>query len=122
METDDLDWIALDSAKPGRDRGQQCWVAQANAAFSRRHLELEPPQIAERMLPLLCRHIGRRPAEATHAVAHRWRFSQAERPLGQPFLADSSQGLLLGGDWCLGRTVEDAWTSGRALAAQLLGA
>ena len=120
-ETEDLDWIALDTSKPGRDGGRQCWVAQANAAFSHRHLELDPPQIADLMLPLLCRHIGRPPSEATHAVAHRWRFSQAERPLGQPFLADASEGLLAGGDWCLGRTAEDAWTSGRALAAQLLG-
>jgi predicted NAD/FAD-dependent oxidoreductase len=28
--------------------------------------------------------------------------------------------LLIGGDWCLGARVEDAWESGRAMAAAVI--
>ncbi len=120
-EAADLDWIALDSSKPGRDIRRQAWVAQASDGFSRRHLERDMPEVAHLMLPLLCEQIGRRPDEAVHAVAHRWRFSKAEQPLGQPCLADATNGLIAAGDWCLGKVAQDAGVSGLSAAARVLG-
>lgn len=116
----DLDIITLENSKPGRQGDLQLWVAHANADFSNRHLDQELPDIAQMMLPLLCDHLGRKPAEALHAVAHRWRYARASRPLGLPFLSDRSGQMYLGGDWCLGNTAEAGWTSGRAVAADLL--
>ncbi|MDP3263451.1 MAG: FAD-dependent oxidoreductase [Tabrizicola sp.] len=116
----DLRQITLDSAKPGRDRRLQAWVAHATPEFSRRHLEREMTEVAGLMLPMLCASIGRAPAEAVHAVAHRWRYAQVDRALGRPFVTGPSGGLYLGGDWCLGPMAEHAWTSGRAIAADIL--
>ncbi len=112
--------ITLDSAKPGRDRRLQAWVAHATPEFSRLHLEREMTEVAGLMLPNLCARIGRAPAEAVHAVAHRWRYAQVDRALGRPFVTGPSGGLYLGGDWCLGPMAEHAWTSGRAIAAEIL--
>jgi predicted NAD/FAD-dependent oxidoreductase len=41
-------------------------------------------------------------------------------PLGRAFLRDADGGLYIGGDWCLGARIEEAWDSGAAMAADLL--
>lgn len=118
---DPLGWIAQDSSKPGRPQdGPVAWVAQAGATFSTRHLEDDPGAIAARMLPLLCDRLGVAPDRVTHAAAHRWRYARVAAPLGAPFLRDTRGTLYLGGDWCLGARVEAAWTSGTAIADDLL--
>jgi renalase len=115
----DLAWIAQDSSKPGRPQGAVAWVAQASAAFSAAHLEQDKDAIAALMLPLLLDRLGADAADVTYAAGHRWRYAQVTQALGQPFLRGDG-GLYLGGDWCLGPLVEDGWTSGRAIAADLL--
>lgn len=116
---DALSWIALDSSKPQRST-QHCWVAHANPQWSAEHLEADPETIAKLMLPLLCDRLGIDAATATHAVAHRWRYALVSRPLGSPFLRNKRKTLYLGGDWCLDARIEAAWTSGNAIALDIL--
>ena len=118
---DALAWIAQDGAKPDRPAANAVtWVAQAGPAFSAAHVEDNAADIVARMLPLLCDQLGVTADRVTLASAHRWRYAQVAAPLGQPFLRDAGALLYLGGDWCLGRRVEDAWTSGTAIANDLL--
>jgi renalase len=118
---DALSWIAQDSSKPGRPGGDvTAWVAQAGTAFSRQHLETDPAGIAALMLPMLAVRLGVALDTVTHASAHRWRYARAVEPLGRPFLRDDDARLYLGGDWCLGPRVEAAWTSGTAIAEDML--
>jgi predicted NAD/FAD-dependent oxidoreductase len=118
---DPITWIAQDSAKPGRPKvGAVAWVAQAGPAFSAAHLNDDPAAIAARMLPMLCERLGVTAARVTHAAAHRWRYARVTASLGQTFLRDASGALYLGGDWCIGPRVEAAWTSGTAIADDLL--
>jgi len=110
-----LAWIARQGARPGRaDDG--AWVAQASEAWSRAHLEAEKDEIAALMLPHLAEAIGRGPDEAVLAKGHRWRYARAVRALGVPFLRNEPGTLWVGGDWCLGARVEDAWDSGASIA------
>ncbi len=118
---DSLTWIAQDSAKPGRPQGVATrWVAQAGDAFSQTHLEETPAGIAARMLPLLCDRLGVPRDRVTHAAAHRWRHARVTQALGQPFLRSPGAALYLGGDWCIGPRAEAAWTSGTAIADDIL--
>ena len=118
---DPLTWIAQDSAKPGRPQGVATqWVAQAGEAFSQTHLEETPTEITARMLPLLCDRLGVPLDRVTHAAAHRWRYARVTQALGQPFLRSPDATLYLGGDWCIGPRVEAAWTSGTAIADDIL--
>lgn len=116
---DPLSWIALNSAKPARPT-PACWVAQAGPEWSAAHLEAAPAVIAQQMLRLLCDRLGADPTAARHAVAHRWRYANVAKPLGRPFLRDGTGRLYLGGDWCLEARVEAAWTSGVAIAQDML--
>jgi predicted NAD/FAD-dependent oxidoreductase len=56
----------------------------------------------------------------TATAVHRWRYARVTASLGQPFLRDAGGSLYLGGDWCIGPSVEAAWTSGTAIANDLL--
>ena len=118
---DPLAWIAQNSAKPGRPQGAATqWVAQAGEAFSQTHLEETPTEITARMLPLLCDRLGVPIDRVSHASAHRWRYARVTQPLGQPFLRSPDATLYLGGDWCIGPRIEAAWTSGTAIANDIL--
>ena len=118
---DPLAWIAQDGSKPGRPGGGAAtWVAQAGPAFSAAHLERTPADLVAQMLPMLCRRLDVDSDRVVHAAAHRWRHARVTAPLGQPFLRDAPGRLYLGGDWCLGPRVEAAWTSGTAIAEDLL--
>jgi predicted NAD/FAD-dependent oxidoreductase len=55
------------------------------------------------------------------AFGHRWRYSQVARPLGRDHLSSDDGTLLVGGDWTLGRTLDDAARSGDAMASAVLG-
>ncbi|MEX1236168.1 MAG: FAD-dependent oxidoreductase [Roseovarius sp.] len=113
--------IIQDSSKPGRPESTAtAWVAQASLEFTRAHLEEGTPQLAERMLPLLCERLGVSQDRVQHAAAHRWLYARVTTPLGQPFARGEGGTLYLGGDWCLGARVEAAWTSGTAIAEDLV--
>lgn len=115
-----LTWIAQDSSKPGRSDAVTAWVAQASADWSARHIEDTADTIAQHMLPMLAEAIGSQPQAAIHVAAHRWRYARVVQPLGVPCLTSDDGSLHVGGDWCLGDRVEDAWRSGTAMAEALL--
>ncbi|WP_424177618.1 NAD(P)/FAD-dependent oxidoreductase [Yoonia sp. TsM2_T14_4] len=116
----DLAWIAQDSTKPDRPQGSLAWVAQASTAFSETHLELDKEALADLLLPLLLDRLGAHMTQVRYAAAHRWRYGQVTQAFGAPFLRDDTATLYLGGDWCLGPKVEDAWTSGTSIADDML--
>ncbi|NCA72180.1 MAG: deoxyribodipyrimidine photolyase [Sphingobacteriia bacterium] len=114
-----LAWIAQDSSKPARP-APACWVAQASPAWSAEHLELDPEGLAALMLPMLCEQLGMDAGAVRYAAAHRWRYARVAVPLGRLFARNPSGTLHVGGDWCLGARVEAAWTSGDAIAQDIL--
>lgn len=118
-DEDALAWIALDASKPDRT-AEATWVAQASPAWSAAHLELDPAALTTLMLPMLCDRLGAPLSCVTHAAAHRWRHARVATPLGRPFLRDATRTLHAGGDWCLDARVEAAWTSGDAIARDIL--
>ena len=119
--TDALAWVAHDSTKPGR-KTQNCWVAQASAAWSVAHLELSKDEIAALMLELFLAHHGLAATDVAYATAHRWRYALVTQPLGQAFAKSADETLYAGGDWCLGPRIEHAWQSGTAIADDILRA
>ena len=114
---DPIAWIAHNSTKPGRPK-MDAWIAQASLAYSQKHLEEDKESIANDMLPLLCDRLGVDQSHVRYASAHRWRYATVGSPVGQPYLNHNA--LYLGGDWCIGSKVEDAWTSGTAIAQAIL--
>ncbi|MGA1799064.1 FAD-dependent oxidoreductase [Sphingomonas sp. 4RDLI-65] len=103
------------SAKPGRS-GPEAWVLQADADWSRAHLEDDPASVEAAILALFAAEIGAAMPSTIATSTHRWRYAKAGVPhQGPVWLADRRLGVC--GDWVGGPRVEAAWLSGQALAA-----
>jgi renalase len=114
-----LGWIALDSAKPGRNENIVCWVAHARPDWSRANLERDAADVCAELQAALMALFDNRP-EPIYAQAHRWRYAQVEQAAGSAFAWDAQSGIGACGDWRLGPRVELAWRSGFELAGAML--
>ncbi|MEM8630267.1 MAG: NAD(P)-binding protein [Pseudomonadota bacterium] len=111
--------VARQSSKPGRAGPGVRWVVQADASWSEAHLDQDHEVAGRALIAQFLAFTGYTVAEVNW-VAHRWRYAQTLRPLGQPCWTAPGAHLWLGGDWCLGGRAEDAYTSGLALAGAIL--
>jgi hypothetical protein len=112
--------LARDTAKPGRTLPGDGWVIQANADWTRAHLECEQAEVTPLLLAAFFNAIGCDPVVPAITMAHRWRYGLTSSPLGQPHVMDTDLGLAVCGDWCLGSTAHAAFDSGQSLATALL--
>ena len=96
-------------------------MIQAAPAWTRAHLELPAEAIAQPLLAALVSFSAAPLPAPFMAVAHRWRYSLLEAPLGEPCLWDGAARIGYASDGCIGGRAEAAWQSGAALAAQVLG-
>ncbi len=108
------------SSHPGRAALPECWVAHAGPDWSRAHLEDDAATVQAALVQDFAAATGISQAPS-YAAVHRWRYALTESALDVPALWDAEARLGVCGDWCLGARVEDAFTSGRALA-RMLGA
>jgi predicted NAD/FAD-dependent oxidoreductase len=83
-------------------------------------LEMDLPDIAATMVPLLCERLDIATDCVTHAAAHRWRYARVSNPLGQPFASLPNETLYLGGNWCIGPKIEAVFISCTAIVTDLL--
>jgi predicted NAD/FAD-dependent oxidoreductase len=115
-----LRWIARNSSKPGRAPGET-WVVHAGHEWSQDNLERPADVVSDALTTAFFAAAGVAPERPTAAKAHRWRYAQVEKPLGEACLYDAGLGLGAAGDWCLGPRIEAAYLSGVALAGQVAG-
>lgn len=111
-------WIALNSAKPGRETACSVLIQSSNA-WAEAHLEDDPAVIQRALLTEASALTGVDLGAADHVALHRWRYASTPKPAEQDFLVDANSKLAACGDWCLGSKVEAAYTSGRALGQHL---
>lgn len=112
-------WAARNNSKPGRPP-RECWVLQADAAWSQQHLEAEADWVANELLRRFCAETGLTDGlQPTFLKAHRWRFALPHAGHGVPHWNGN---LKLGacGDWCAAPHIAGAWQSGAELAEQIL--
>lgn len=118
-----LAWVGLDSSK-SRHSDEPIIVFQSTDAFAATHVDdTDLGLVGDRILgraaqllncPALC--------DPQWQQVQRWRYGFCRRPLASPdpYLI-THQPLLLGcaGDWCSGSQIEDALTSGQAIAHRI---
>jgi predicted NAD/FAD-dependent oxidoreductase len=114
-----LAWIARNSSKPGRPRGDESWVLHATPEWSSAHLDDPPRAVELALLDGFANAVNHPVPWPRHIAAHRWRFSLPEEPLAAQCVADPEHGLFACGDWCGGPRVEGAVMSGLAAADEV---
>jgi predicted NAD/FAD-dependent oxidoreductase len=115
-----LNWIARNSSKPRRPPGET-WVVHASPDWSQENFERPADAVADVLTTAFFDVARVRSVSPTMAGAHRWRYAQVEKPMGEACLWDTDLGLGAAGDWCLGPRIEAAFLSGVALAGRVLG-
>jgi predicted NAD/FAD-dependent oxidoreductase len=94
------------------------WVVHLSRDWSEQFLEAEPREVAAEASRHAAALLGK-DEPPVHAAAHRWRYVAAESPLGEACHRVGPR-LVACGDWCLGDSVSNAWTSGRSAAEHVL--
>jgi renalase len=114
MDHPRLAWVARESTKPGRDAIER-WTVQANPAWSQEHLDDDADTVVAKLQKAFAQVSGIH-SQPVYAQAHRWRYAQTGKALGQPFIWNVKQSIGVCGDWCIGHRVEDGFVSGLELA------
>jgi renalase len=114
-----LAWICNEASKPQRRPGEH-WVAHATIPWSIEHFGEELERAKDKLLKAFHEATGSL-VQPIYAVAHRWRYAQATKPLATDYLWDAKLRIGVCGDWFAaglegsGR-IENAYLSGCALA------
>lgn len=96
-------------------RGKDCWVIQASAEWSNRHIDADSSVVALSLAGHFAAAIGQTLPQTTFAKAHLWRFARPLTGTSGPLWNNTLQ-LGACGDWCGPSDIEGAWISGQELA------
>lgn len=119
IENQPLAWIARDSSKPGRPRGER-WVLHAGPQWSQANIERERADVVTTLLRALVQALRIEVPSPMHAAAHRWRYALTHSQVEGGCILDPTTRLAVAGDWCHGGRVEGAYLSGLAAGERLL--
>ncbi len=106
--------------KPGREDARSAWVIHMTPDYTREFLNADRAVLAPTLLSAFADACGLDLPGIVYLNAHRWRYAFAERALGKPYLVSDKTGLVVGGDWTLGRRAEDGFDSAVAMADFIL--
>lgn len=112
--------LLAEHLRPGRG-GPPRITVQANAAWSRRHLEHDPADVAAQLQQAAAAHLHCAADELPVVSTHRWLYALCARPAPGPWW-DPAQRLGAAGDGWSAPRVESAWCSGHELAGLMLAA
>ncbi len=114
-----LVWVARNSSKPHRNHANDCWVLQASADWSKRHLHRDRAWVAKTLVDEFAAELGISAMEPIHVSAHRWKYGMPENfPTHAKSLLDRQLQIGVCGDWCQGNRVEAAYLSGLTIGRE----
>lgn len=119
VENSPIEWISVNSSKPGRATSATSLIVHASAAWSQTHIDADQDWVQATLLDALTPWLPMT-AAPEYCSLHRWRYARVEgstqgNPLHVPALE-----LSAAGDWTGAARVEDAWLQATALADELL--
>ena len=114
-----VDWLAVNSTKPGRPDAPTTLMIHREAEWSCTHVDTDRAEVERILLQTASDLLRHDFTQAPHTALHRWLYSSVRTPVGEPALWDEDARLGVCGDWCPGGRVEGAWLSGTALAGMM---
>lgn len=125
-DTGDISFAHRAGSLPGAPNGPERWVVHGSAAWSAANLERDKPDMVPPLMQAFAAMVGVALPTPIYAAAHRWRYSQVETAVGQPYLINDAHTLAVIGDSLpaqgdYGGGVEAAFHSARLLADYLRG-
>jgi len=121
MDDSILSWVSFDSTKHPHQAAQPVFVLQSTAEFARQSLEEGDLQkVGTPMLQRAGEFLDPWLRDPEWWQVHRWRYALVDEILGVDCLVTTVPlPLVCAGDWCAGKNVEGAYTSGLAAATSM---
>jgi hypothetical protein len=114
-----IDWIGVNSTKPGRDLSSTTLVVHSTSNWAAQHLGQEIEDLGRLLGKALREATGIEPDLAAYKATHRWASArQLPQPDSQPYV-DLSLQLAATGDWTTGSRIEHTVLSALDLAAMI---
>ena len=119
MHENPIEWIAVNSTKPGRNNALTTLVVHSSNAWAELHINEDVEKMQALLLQQLETVTGISSAKATYLTTHRWRYARLEAPEPLGYYLDPVQQLAATGDWAAASRIEDVWLQAMALAKNI---
>jgi renalase len=114
----DVNWIAVNSAKPSRSNNYSLMV-HSSAEYAEKYIDHDRGKVINHLCSVVSNIIGYDVSKADHASMHGWRYASNSKNEKLPVLIDYDLQVASCGDWCEGGRVEGAFTSAQKLSEKL---
>jgi predicted NAD/FAD-dependent oxidoreductase len=114
-----LQWVAVNSSKPGRNRDVTSLVVHSRNDWAEAHMDDDMAAAQTFLVQQFESVTGIGCGGAEYLSTHRWRYAIASTPHDGTFYYDNALSLASTGDWVKASRIEDAWNAAIALADKL---
>ena len=119
IQNADLNWIAVNSHKPGR-AGHFALTVHSAERFAEAAIDDDPDEVMKHLIAQTSRIVGYDVSGADYKTVHKWRYANnANINEENNVFLDHRHKLAACGDWCLGGRVEGAFTSSYNLVNEM---
>ena len=114
-----LQWIAVNSSKPGRDNAFTCLVAHSSNSWAEGHIDDDVNTAQAFLIQEFESITGIDCGNADHVSTHRWRYATVTQNDDSGPYFDETLALASTGDWSKASRIEDVWIAANKLAQTL---
>lgn len=115
----DIEWIAVNSRKPGRQEQSFALVIHSTPQYAHKHIEDDPEKILQHLSAEASHITGQALRTADHKALHRWKFARSPHSEAYPPFIDERLKIGVCGDWVCGGRVEGAFVSAKNLSQKI---
>lgn len=120
VQDNPINWIAVNSSKPGRDKNVTCFVVHSTNDWAQLHINDHMEQVEKFLMEQFTALTGIDTKHAEYLSTHRWLYAKTKKSYLSSFYIDRELGIAAVGDWCGHSRIEDAWMHAIKLGEYLL--
>lgn len=114
-----IQWVAINSTKPGRNADVTCIVAHSRHDWADTHMDDDMADAQAFLLQHVEAVTGLRGDTAEYLSTHRWKYALHDAASPTAPYIDTQQQLAATGDWCAASRIEDVWIQAMQVAKTL---
>jgi len=114
-----LNWISINSSKPGRNDATTCMVAHTDNAWAEAHINDDMGEAQAFLVQQFEAVTGMDCSKADYLSMHRWRYANVEQSEASGPYCDVAKQLASVSDWCSQSRIEEVWLNCQALLAAM---
>lgn len=114
-----IQWIAINSSKPGRNNAVTTIVVHSRNAWADEHIDDDVQEAQKFLLEQFTSLTDISTSDAGYISTHRWKYAIVEEADNRGFYLNDASCIAATGDWASASRIEDAWINANSLADAL---